>query len=341
MPPKKKVVEAPVEVASEVVDVPVSAVAAYVPFYAELAGLEKDNAAVVFDYESKAGNKEARSHIYKLRKTKAALEAARTAAKEKSRLEGIAIDTEAKEIKARVEAMIDVHQKPLDEIEAREAAAVAALQAKLDAIVTFGKEATTTEDLKYAIDSLFALDIDDSFGDKKATAKQAKAQRLTELGELHKSAYQHEQEQLELAESRRKIADLERAAREKDIADKAAAAATKAAEDRARADKDAADRQVAEANLKAENAKRAAEEAQRQSEAKQQAAVEAERARAQAEANAAASASKARSEDEQHRAKFNREALDAMLEAGLDEAVAKRCVSLIVKGLIPHITMTY
>ncbi len=341
MPPKKKVAEAAPEVVSELVAAPVSAVAAYIPFYAELAGLEKDNAAVVFDYESKAGNKDARSHIYKLRKTKSALEAARTAAKEKSRLEGLAIDAEAKDIKARIEGMIDVHLKPIEAIEEREAAAVAALEAKISAVVTFGKEATTTEDLKYAIDSLFNLDIDDSFGEKKATAKQAKAQRLTELGELHKAAFQHEAEQRELAENRKKIADLERAAREKVIADDAAKAATKAAEDRARADKDAADRQVAEANLKAENAKRAAEDAQRQSEAKQQAAVEAERARAQAEADAAASATKARSEDEQHRANYNRAALDALLSAGIEEAVAKRCIGLVVKGLIPHVTMNY
>lgn len=341
MPPKKKVAEAAPEVASEVVDVPVSAVAAYIPFYAELAGLEKDNAAVVFDYESKAGNKDARSHIYKLRQTKAALDRARTAAKEKSRLEGIAIDTEAKDIKARVEAMIDVHLKPIEAIEAREAAEVAALEAKLNAIVTFGHEATTTADIKYAVDTLLDLEIDDTFGARKAEAKQAKAQRLTELGKLHTSAHQHEQEQAELAANRQKIADLERAAREKEIADKAAAAATKAAEDNSRAATEAAQRKVAEAQVAAEKAKREADEVVRLADQRQQEAVEQERARAQAEVDAQAKATKARSEDEQHRAGFNREALDALLEAGIDEAVAKRCVGLIVKGYIPHVTMNY
>jgi len=65
----------------EVLDKPVSIVAAYTPFYAKLAALEKENSELVFSYEDPRGNKEARSHVYKLRQTKGALERKRKEAK--------------------------------------------------------------------------------------------------------------------------------------------------------------------------------------------------------------------------------------------------------------------
>ena len=67
---------------TEILDAPKSAVAAYQPFYAQLAELETNNARLVFDYESKKGNKEARSHVNTLRLTKGALERVRKAEKE-------------------------------------------------------------------------------------------------------------------------------------------------------------------------------------------------------------------------------------------------------------------
>jgi len=47
-------------------------ITAYDPFRAQLKELERWNSQAVFDYEDEKGNKEARSHVYKLRKTKSA-----------------------------------------------------------------------------------------------------------------------------------------------------------------------------------------------------------------------------------------------------------------------------
>lgn len=57
----------------EIFDAALTQVTAYQPFYAELATLEEDNKKITFDYESKKGNAEARSHVYKLRQSKGAL----------------------------------------------------------------------------------------------------------------------------------------------------------------------------------------------------------------------------------------------------------------------------
>ena len=69
---------------TELLDSLPSAVAAYQPFYAQLSALETDNAKLAFDYESKNGNKEARSHVNTLRLTKGALERTRKEAKDES-----------------------------------------------------------------------------------------------------------------------------------------------------------------------------------------------------------------------------------------------------------------
>ena len=50
--------------------------ACYNEFTAALAELKVDNKAMVFDYRDAKGNKEARSHVHKLRKTKTAIDAA-------------------------------------------------------------------------------------------------------------------------------------------------------------------------------------------------------------------------------------------------------------------------
>lgn len=52
-------------------------ISAYDPFRAQLAELKTNNEKAVFNYEDPAGNKEARSHIYKLRKTKSAVDRVR------------------------------------------------------------------------------------------------------------------------------------------------------------------------------------------------------------------------------------------------------------------------
>ena len=101
---------------TEILDAVVHQVKAFEPFYAQLAEFKANNAALTFDYESPKGNKEARSHIFKLRQSKGALEAARKSEKEESLNYGRKIDAEAKAIAAEIDGMISVHQVKIDEI---------------------------------------------------------------------------------------------------------------------------------------------------------------------------------------------------------------------------------
>lgn len=60
----------------------VTTIVAYDPFRAQLAQLKEGNAKAVFNYRDPIGNKEARSHVYKLRQTKSAVDKVRKAEKE-------------------------------------------------------------------------------------------------------------------------------------------------------------------------------------------------------------------------------------------------------------------
>lgn len=94
----------------------------YGKIQADIEVMKAKNTSLVFDYHDPAGNKAARSQVFRLRQTKADVERVRKVAKAEALEYGRKVDSVAKELTAEVEAMIDVHQQPLDEIEQREAA---------------------------------------------------------------------------------------------------------------------------------------------------------------------------------------------------------------------------
>lgn len=344
---------------TELLDAPQSAVAEYQPFYAQLVQLEQDNAALVFDYESKKGNKEARSHVNSLRLTKGALERTRKAAKEESLRIGRAIDSEAKEISARIDAMITVHQAKLDEIEQREKDRVAGLQSRLSAVVNHGADAVKSDEFKQAIFSLETVAIDDSWQELTADVAKAKDARLVELRAMLAEAEKYEAEQAELARLRAEAEARAQKEREEAIAkaaaEKARAEAQRAieeAERKAQAEREAAARRELELKLQAEQAERRRIEAEKKAEqdrkdalakaeADKQRAIQAEKDRVAAIAKAEAEAQAKREADKAHRAKVNRAALAAMIEGGIAEACAKECIKLIAQGKIPAVQITY
>ena len=94
----------------------------YNPVKAEIEALKTLNTSLVFDYDSPSGNKNARSHVYKLRQKKADVERVRKAAKADALEYGRRVDAVANELSTELDSMIVVHQKPLDEIEAMQRA---------------------------------------------------------------------------------------------------------------------------------------------------------------------------------------------------------------------------
>ena len=97
-----------------------TALGAYDEFAAQLQELREYNSSIVFDYSSKEGMKNAKSHIASLRKTKTAIETRRKEKKEAALLYGKVLDSKAKEIKEEIDKMIEVHNRPLREIKERE-----------------------------------------------------------------------------------------------------------------------------------------------------------------------------------------------------------------------------
>lgn len=347
-----------------------SAVAEYQPFYAQLAELEQKNATLVFDYESPKGNKEARSHVNTLRLTKGALERTRKAAKEESLRIGRAIDAEAKEINARIEAMITVHQEAIDAIEQREKQRVADLAERLANLRSTGAAAATAAELAEVILDLEPVVIGDDWDEFKPQALEAKDAVLRDLRLRHAERVVHEAREAELTHLRAEAAERERQEREAAIIRAAeeraraeAARAAQEAETRAAAEREAAARRELELKLQAENAERRRIEAEQRAEqervesiaraereakeaaerAERQAAeaVRREQERVAAQKVAEAAEQARREKDKKHKAAINRAALAALVAGGLSEECAKQCVTLIASGKVPAVSIVY
>jgi hypothetical protein len=358
-----------------------TAVAEYKPFYAQLTELETENAKLVFNYETPAGNKDARSHVYKLRQTKGALERTRKSAKEESLRIGRAIDAEAKDIEKRLESMIGVHQIALDAIEQREKDRVARLEERLAEISAIGSLAGTSVEFAAAIEVLEPMLLGDDWHEFRERALDAKDKTLRSLRQRHAERVEHEAREAELARLRAEAQERERKERDERIAHEAAeraraeaeakaqaereAAARREAEAeaRAKAEREAADRRELELKLQAEAAERRRIEAeQRVEQERVEAAAQAERQYKEATARAAreaeeavkreqdrVAAAKAAEEAEQakreankaHKTRVNRAALAALVEGGLTEEQAKLCVTLIASGKVPAVAIAY
>lgn len=85
-----------------------------------IADYKVKNEELVFDYESKAGIKEAKSHISKLRKVKTKVGEIHKEAKAEALAFGRRLDAKKNEYNGEVDKMIDFHEKPLEAIKAKE-----------------------------------------------------------------------------------------------------------------------------------------------------------------------------------------------------------------------------
>ena len=86
---------------------------------ADINQYKVENANLVFDYESQQGSKDARSHIYKLRKTKKVIADIHKEAKAEALAVCQKIDKEKRDLLSDVEEMIEVHNSPLRVIDER------------------------------------------------------------------------------------------------------------------------------------------------------------------------------------------------------------------------------
>lgn len=221
-----------------------------------------------------------------------------------------------------------------------------------------------------AILRLESVEIDSSLQEFEETAKLAKLETLDTLRKALAIQEVREAEQAELERLRAEAVERQRIDHEQRIAEQAAAKARAEAETKAQAERDAAEQARINAERKAESdrvaaereqarlvaeteaavlreqaAKQAAVEAARQAEIDKAAAVEAERQRMEREAQAlkaqAEHEEQQRLENQNHVRKINREALAALLSAGITEEQGKQIIKLIAARKVPNISIQY
>jgi colicin import membrane protein len=324
--------------------------ACYNKFRAELAKLDKHNSSLVFDYDDDKGQKDARSHIYKLRRTKTAVDKARKEAKQDALDYGRRVDGEAAGIVEQIQTMIQVHQKPLDEIEEREAARVLNIKDRIDNIRQTGAAILVgTEALRNHLSTAKLIEIDASFGEYMAVATVAKDEAVAAI----QAGLTRSIEQDELINLRAADEAAEREKREAMIAEQAKAAAIQDAEERARQEAEKADAQIREAKEAASLAESRLEQEKADSIKRELAAKEAARlasAKAVEDANNARLAQEladkksedARQKNKEHRKKINNQALEDLMSAvAMEEDDAKNLIEAIAKGHISNIRIEY
>lgn len=318
---------------NEILDAQTTQVAAYQPFYSELAKLEKDNAALVFNYETPKGNKEARSHVFSLRKTKGALEKVRKEAKAESLRIGRAVDSEAAEIEARIEAMITVHQTKIDEIEIREKERTAALQARYEEISKNLGAFNSTADIQAEIARVEVIEVGADWQEMMAQATTTKAAVLEKLTGALQDAIKRDEEAAELTRLRAEAEARAQAERDAAIAKAAAEKAQREAEEKAVAEAAKAAKALADAQAEAKRkeeaaalaVKQAQEAVQRAEEAAKRREMEAKLAAEEAERRRAAEAAEAerRRVEAEKKAEQDRKDAEAAAERRVQEAAER------------------
>lgn len=318
--------------------------AVYEEFRAQLGELEQWNSTQVFDYEDPVGNKEARSHIHKLRQTKGAVEKVRKAEKQEVLERGRRIDGEAREITERLDAMIAAHKAPLDAIEEREAMRQAHHERNLEHLRELGtpsNEPMSANDIRRRLHELEGVVVNEVWEEYEPEAAKLKAAGLETLAEWLQRQEKHEAEQAELERLRAEKAEREQAERDERIRQEAATRAQREAEERAEREREEAACREKEATERAERAERqAAEAAERGREEERRRHQEEQRAK-EAQERQEREAEEARRRDVEHRNEVELRAVRSLIQYGFSEQVAGELVRLLKKGKIDHISINY
>lgn len=323
---------------------PEYAVAEYSEFAAQLNELREHNQKVFFNYEDPKGNKDARSHVYKLRQTKSAIDKVRKAAGEDARQLLKDINSQGNSLIEEVEGMIDHHQQHIDAVEEKERQRVAYIQEKIGAISGLKQQAAESENaaaLHDTLNSLRGIEVDTSYQEFMAEASLALADAIAFAEKALADAEKREAEQAELERLRKEAAEREQKAREEEIRKEAAEAAKKEAEAKAQAEKEAAERREREYKEAAERAEREKVEAAEAAERKQKEAIEAERRRVEQEAKEKADADAKREADIANQKRIHGEIIKALSAVGISDDSAKAVITAIRKGEVPHMKIVY
>ena len=308
----------------------------------QLVKFKKENEQTVFDYETKKGNKAARSHIYKLRLSKGAITKAHKEAKAEALKFGTMLDDEKKKLLAEIDDMIAVHDKPLKEIEEREKARIAKIQKTITDIETAGSNnGFTSVQLQGIYDHIFTLDINEDYAEFREKALTAKDATLKRLAEKIEAVKKSEAEQAEFERLRKE----ELARKQKEHDECVAREAKERAEAEAKARAERLEQEKLAAEQRAANAERQRIAAEERAKIEAQQAAERARqeevARQQAEAQRIRQEQEARLANERHVNSVHEQIKQNFMQFHLTNEQANFIVHLISSGQIKNVSINY
>jgi hypothetical protein len=309
-----------------------------------LARVRAEIDAFKADISTVTGRKAVASIAYRVARSKTYLDDAGKALADEQKAIPKKIDACRKRIRDTLDAWRDEVRKPLTDWEKAEDDRVAYHKSMLQHIEDCGNGFIGGDLQPFGI--LFReleekIIINSSFEEYEGEAHKLKAAALVKLRAAADASAKRAAEQEELDKLRAAAAERAKKDHEAQITRDAEARAVAKAEADARAERDRveatarAERQAAE--HRELQLKLAAEQAERRAlEAEQTAKREAER-KVKLEAEALA----AREADIKHRGRINGEALAAFVTAGIAEDIAKQVITLIAKGTIAHVRISY
>lgn len=318
-----------------------------------IALVEKGARSLVPDVSTEKGRKAIASTAYNVARSKTAIDDAgkEYASDLKSRIK--IIDARRKAARDSLDALRNEVRKPLNDYEAKEAQRIEEHTSLIDDFIERGNDAAnwmdrSLESLRHDMDVLKSTDPSnmEEFEDR---AREVISESIEKIAAAIEKKRDYEQEQAELEKLRKEAAEREekerheaadraRKEREEQIRREAIENEKRAAEERERRlerekqaaieAKERAEREAIEAKARE---KRAAEEAERRAQEE----LEAKKAREKAE-------QEARERNTHHKGECNRSAAEAIMAiAKCSPETAKKIVSAIVQGKIPHISIEY
>lgn len=256
------------------------------------------------------------------------------------------VDDNRKAVRDKLDTLRDTIRQPVTDYEQAEQERLAAIQAVLDQLDTLASandsdgQRLSAEQLHMRKRQAAAL-AKNNYGDMAADVAAKAESTLKYLDTAIAAAEEYEQQQAEIERMRTEQAAREQAERDAKIAAEAAEKARAEAEAKAKAEREASERARIEAQLRAEQAERDKQTAIEQAEAREAAAIAAERQRAEQAQHEAEAAAAARAADIENQRRVNREILAAMRASGIDEAAAIAFLTQVAKGQVPHLKIHY
>lgn len=329
--------------------------------------IEKEAKSEVPDVETEEGRKHIKEMARKVAASKTAID---TPIRDYLRIikaQPKVLEKNARESKARFDALKEEILKPLTEAQAEQDAVIEWLN---DVPANCGVPGITSQEVGEFIDIINGYTADLVWPELKRKFKVAHENALTTATVTLERITEQEKQAAELAELREKQAAAEKAEYERKIAEEAEQRARAEAERKAQQERELIERRAVEAKQREEAAKAAEQKAirdaeiykEQQAKAAEQAKIDAEKERVEAEKRHALAieqakqaeskriadeeaaqqqAAKEREADKAHRIAINRTALVDLVAAGVDEETAKTVIRAIGRKEVRNISIQY